>query len=254
MAYRRLILIYVCRNDVATTASQAAVPVRIVLLRCNLELCGFNAAVWVRCLCHSCPSFRPSCESAPQTTNTSRKPIAIANEVVQMPDPKATERNGLAPISLAPRESLWRECNTCSSGGDLCPKCEQEEKLRRKERGSATEFSSTAPSIVDRTLSSPGQPIETATRAYFESRFGRSLSEVRVHTDEGAARSARAVNALAYTAGRDIVFGSDQYAPRLETGSGLLAHELTDVLQQGTHRCARPNGTPPEEAWASMST
>ena len=158
----------------------------------------------------------------------------IANEAVQMTDPKATERNGLAPISLAPRGSLWRECNTCSSGEDLCPNCEQEEKLRRKERGSATEFSSTAPSIVDQALSSPGQPIETATRAYFESRFGRSLSEVRVHTDVGAARSARAVNALAYTAGRDIVFGSDQYAPRSETGRRLLAHELTHVLQQGT--------------------
>ena len=45
----------------------------------------------------------------------------IANEAVQMTDPKATERNGLAPISLAPRGSLSRECNTCSSGEDLCP-------------------------------------------------------------------------------------------------------------------------------------
>src|SRR6476619_4484679 len=60
----------------------------------------------------------------------------IANQVVRMPDPKVAERNGLAPISLAPRGSLSRECNTCSSGEDLCPNCEQEEKLRRKERGS----------------------------------------------------------------------------------------------------------------------
>lgn len=58
--------------------------------------------------------------------------------------------------------------------------------------------------------------------------FGR----VRIHTDGQAAESARAVDALAYTVGNDIVFGVGQYAPRTHSGQRLLAHELTHVLQQ----------------------
>jgi hypothetical protein len=66
-----------------------------------------------------------------------------------------------------------------------------------------------------------------------ESRFGHGFSHVRVHTDARAAESARAVNALAYTVGRDVVFGSGHYGPASAEGRKLLAHELTHVLQQG---------------------
>jgi len=55
---------------------------------------------------------------------------------------------------------------------------------------------------------------------------------VRIHADARAAESARAMNALAYTVGRDIVFGAGQYAPQSETGRRLISHELTHVLQQ----------------------
>jgi hypothetical protein len=54
-----------------------------------------------------------------------------------------------------------------------------------------------------------------------------------------AAESAGEVNALAYTVGNQIVFGSGQYAAGTRRGQRLLAHELTHVLQQlsesGTH-------------------
>jgi hypothetical protein len=53
-----------------------------------------------------------------------------------------------------------------------------------------------------------------------------------VHTDVRAAESARAVNALAYTVGRDIVFGTDRYEPGSNQGRQLLAHELTHTIQQ----------------------
>jgi hypothetical protein len=65
-----------------------------------------------------------------------------------------------------------------------------------------------------------------------ESRFGRDFSEVRVHTGTSAAESARAVGAIAYTAGSDIVFGSGHYAPHTARGRRLLAHELTHTVQQ----------------------
>jgi hypothetical protein len=61
---------------------------------------------------------------------------------------------------------------------------------------------------------------------------GYDFSQVRIHTDARAAQSARAVNALAYTAGRDIVFGEGQYRPHTADGLSVLAHELTHTLQQ----------------------
>ena len=58
------------------------------------------------------------------------------------------------------------------------------------------------------------------------------FSQVRIHADAQAAESARSVNALAYTVGKDIVFGAGQYTPGTTTGKNLLAHELTHVMQQ----------------------
>ncbi len=66
-----------------------------------------------------------------------------------------------------------------------------------------------------------------------ESGFGRDFSDVRVHTDSIAAKSAQAVNAVAYAAGKDVVFAAGQYSPDSSEGKRLLAHELTHVVQQG---------------------
>ena len=62
------------------------------------------------------------------------------------------------------------------------------------------------------------------------------FSQVRVHTGAKAAESAHSVNALAYTVGRDVVFGAGQYAPQASEGKRLLAHELTHVLQQASRK------------------
>ena len=85
---------------------------------------------------------------------------------------------------------------------------------------------------VDKVLSSPGQPLDAATRSFFEPRFGHDFGQVRIHTDTKAAESARTVNALAYTSGSDVVFATGQYDPVTATGKRLLAHELTHVIQQ----------------------
>ena len=60
--------------------------------------------------------------------------------------------------------------------------------------------------IVRQVLRSPGRPLDPVTRTDMESRFGHDFSQVRVHTDARATASAQAVDALAYTAGRDVVF------------------------------------------------
>jgi hypothetical protein len=88
------------------------------------------------------------------------------------------------------------------------------------------------PPIVHEVLNSPGQPLDPATRALMEPRFGHDFSHVRVHTDARASESARAVNALAYTVGRDVVFAEGRYEPNAEQGRKLLAHELTHTIQQ----------------------
>lgn len=87
--------------------------------------------------------------------------------------------------------------------------------------------------IVQRVLNDDGgQPLDAGTRTFMEPRFGYDFSHVRVHTDQRAAESARAVNALAYTVGQDIVFSRGQFAVGTDAGRRLLAHELTHVVQQ----------------------
>ncbi|HEX6899531.1 MAG TPA: DUF4157 domain-containing protein [Thermoanaerobaculia bacterium] len=61
------------------------------------------------------------------------------------------------------------------------------------------------------------------------------FGDVRIHTDSRAARSAAAVNALAYTVGPNIVFGTGQYSPGTASGRELLAHELVHVAQQSAY-------------------
>ena len=89
-----------------------------------------------------------------------------------------------------------------------------------------------APPIVDDVLRSSGQPLDMATRAAVEPRFGHDFSRVRVHTDARAAEAASAVNARAFTVNHDIVFGAGEYMPQTDSGRRLLSHELTHVLQQ----------------------
>jgi len=98
--------------------------------------------------------------------------------------------------------------------------------------------------IVNEVLRSPGQPLDGATRAFMEPRFGRDFGRVRVHTDERATQSARAVNALAYTVGRNIVFASGAFRPETSEGSLLLAHELTHTIQQGAVGDSKPTPSP----------
>ncbi len=129
----------------------------------------------------------------------------------------------------------------CSGGKDCgCEEC-------RKSGGAVQRLSTgrpaspVVPSVVHEVLQSAGQPLDPAARAYFEPRFGHDFSQVRIHSDGRAAESARAVGALAYTVGSDIVFDQGRFAPSTETGRHLLGHELTHVVQQ---RGMRPSLQP----------
>jgi len=80
--------------------------------------------------------------------------------------------------------------------------------------------------------SSAGRPLDAHSRAFFEPRFGRDFSHVRVHTDATAASSARTINAHAFTAGSNIFFAAGRYNPGTDSGLRLIAHELTHTIQK----------------------
>jgi hypothetical protein len=92
-----------------------------------------------------------------------------------------------------------------------------------------------APPSVDKALAGPGKPLEGALRQEMEQHFDQDFSSVRVHTGADGEQSARDVNAQAYTAGNDIVFGSGRFEPATHEGRRLIAHELTHVVQQAAN-------------------
>jgi Domain of unknown function (DUF4157) len=132
------------------------------------------------------------------------------------------------------RPALLHRC------GDGPCDCEQanadDDELGNLQRSATAAAPSRVPAIVHDVLRSSGQPLDGAARAYLEPRLGHDFGHVRLHSGAHAAASARAVNAAAYTVGSDVVLGSEAAGPaRL----GLLAHELTHVVQQlGASRIA----------------
>lgn len=111
---------------------------------------------------------------------------------------------------------------------------------RQKEGEGSTRAESTTPNRPALTVSGrTGHSLPDSVRSFFEPRFGHDFSQVRVHTDDRAAESARSINALAYTVGNHVVFGDGQYAPQTRTGQHLLAHELAHVTQQ--RKTPQPN-------------
>jgi hypothetical protein len=134
---------------------------------------------------------------------------------------------GVLHRAAAPRANLLQR--KCACGG-TCDACTDQEQMQRAARSDPPDQ---IPPIVFDVLRASGRSIEPNALAYFESHLGHGFAHVRVHTDAAAGASARAVNAAAYTVGRDIVFDHGCYAPDTADGKRLLAHELTHVMQQG---------------------
>jgi hypothetical protein len=135
--------------------------------------------------------------------------------------------------------TLQRKCACGGAPGPSgeCEACRKKRESKTLERAVAHPLSpgvhrSEVPPIVHEVLRAPGQPLDAETRASMEPRFGHDFSHVRVHTDAKAAESARAVNAQAYTVGRDLVFGTGEYQPQTHSGRRVLGHELAHVVQQ----------------------
>ena len=127
-----------------------------------------------------------------------------------------------------PTGMLQRKCacgNHTMAGGE-CAECRKtRQSLQSSLSPSPRRGEGEVPPIVHEVLSSPGQPLDFATRAFMEPRFGHDFTDVRIHDNGRAAQSSRAVDADAYTVGADIAFGAGQYAPYTPQGRWLRAHE-----------------------------
>jgi hypothetical protein len=123
-------------------------------------------------------------------------------------------------------------CGKEMRAGGECEECKKKREAAMQGYAADSAISATVPAIVNDVLRSSGQALDPATRAFMEPRFGHDFGSVRIHSDDKAAESARAVDSLAYTFGKEIVFGSGQYTPGTTEGRKLIAHELTHVVQQ----------------------
>ncbi len=113
-----------------------------------------------------------------------------------------------------------------------CKDSDPEEKLLRKEdTPQATKANNETNSYIN-SLSSKGSLLPKEARSFFEPRFRHDFSDVKIHHDNDAAKSAQSINALAYTTGNNIVFNKNQFSIESYVGKKLLAYELTHVVQQ----------------------
>ena len=144
----------------------------------------------------------------------------------------------------APLQRKWACGGSGGSEGE-CEECKKNETTLQR-RAASDSFPATVPPIVDEVLRTPGQPLDPATRAFMEPKFGHDFSQVRVHSDGRAEESARAVNALAYTVGSNVVFGAGHYNLASAETQRLLAHELAHTVQQSR------GGQPPRDPHSSL--
>jgi hypothetical protein len=79
-----------------------------------------------------------------------------------------------------------------------------------------------------------GEPLDEVTRVQMESALGYSLKDVRVHITEQAGELSRRLQAEAFTIGTEVFGPPDNLRTTTSHARGLLAHELTHVIQQ-TH-------------------
>lgn len=129
----------------------------------------------------------------------------------------------------------------CACGGSIGPEgmCGACRRRVSGQRKAQNEANTTINNPTTQSLSTTAQTLDRTTQQFVETRFGANFGQVRIHTDNDAARAARQVNARAFTIGNHIIFNHGEYAPETTRGRYLLAHELTHVLQQNGSRAAQ---------------
>jgi hypothetical protein len=81
-------------------------------------------------------------------------------------------------------------------------------------------------------VAAAGVPLSERVRHSAEDAIAADLAHVRIHTDAEADVLARAVDARAFTSGRDIFFRSGEFQPDTPDGARVLLHEAVHAIQQ----------------------
>lgn len=151
-------------------------------------------------------------------------------EVGRVDDPAEVEADAMALDFLR-----WQQ-----SSGKQAESTQRRVSPDRTSRSSSNGTMETGGFAVDGGLESEiaretgrGAGLDGSTRGQFEGFFGVDLGGVRLHADSKAAELSRSLGAEAFTVGNDVFFGEGKFAAGSSAGMGLLAHELTHVVQQG---------------------
>ena len=79
-----------------------------------------------------------------------------------------------------------------------CADCEKEENVQRQEGDAQTPVANmSVNSAYINSLNAGGDPMNQSAQKFFSSRFGQDFGDVKIHTDNQAATSAKAINAKA---------------------------------------------------------
>jgi Domain of unknown function (DUF4157) len=145
------------------------------------------------------------------------------SELVQAP----ARKQSVAQAAPLEGHILQRKCacGNHSAGGE-CEKCRNKQRPLERATTGANDLILHEPGVGMR-----NRTLDLTTRALMETKFGRDFSEVRIHTDQTAAKAAASHRAAAFASGTDISFAAGRYRPDAESGRALLAHELTHVVQ-----------------------
>jgi len=175
----------------------------------------------------------------------------VADRVMRMSDADVAQRVEIGTIQPMQIQRMCTECEEeqavqrqpeeeeeqlqAKFSDDRIQRQEEEEEEALQTKGTPGQTPQVGSGVESRinSLKGGGQPLDPATRSFFEPRFGHDFSHVRVHADSNASETAKSVNARAFTLGNNVVFGSGEYQLQSREGKRLLGHELTHIIQQG---------------------
>ena len=205
--------------------------------------CGCGQSASLTGQCSECQRKKLASErGSTDSANASETP-PVVHEVLRSSFPKIQPKLKIG----APNDKYEQEADRIANQIMRMPESEVQQQVEPEKEGeeslqtncSSSEVPEMSPEIaasIQGVQQNAGQPLPPNIRALMEPRFGHNFSQVRIHTGSSASAATRIVNARAFTIGRDIVFGANQYAPSTEKGKRLLAHELTHTIQQNPQK------------------
>lgn len=147
----------------------------------------------------------------------------VADQVMRMP-----AGNPVGEVLRGGGNAVQRKCASCD--GDEVQRKPVE--IRAKGDGGFSGNAATPQASSAIGALGTGAPLPASERSFFEPRFGRDLSGVRIHTGAQADTASKSINARAFTYGHNIAFARGEYQPGSARSRHLMAHELTHTMQQ----------------------